>query len=499
MTDAATVTRSRTYGIVSIDEARLALPLSALREVVPFPAAAHRLPAAAPGLLGAMNLRGAVVPMLDLRCWMDGDDTPPPAIVVLVADEGRLLGLAADGIEGITTIDDDDRQAITAAGDAMLLSHAFQHPSTGDVISVLDVDAVLSLPGVPVADDVTTAAATSTVDGGERRQLTVVRAGEHAVAIDVERVFTTLPPGPLLASVLTGGDCIGVIHHGDCEVPVLDPVSLLGLGATDPERHGPRAVLRLPQGEVVLQLDDVVRILELTTDEILALPPTVLRRPDLFEGMAVVEGIGQVFVVDGAALVAEQPVQTLAGLNTLVDLGATTGPGTSVAAVGAAPGTARAADGAPAAEADAARTDREYLLLRAGIELAVPLEQVDEIVPWPTDLIDTLVGGAVHGVVVHRDTSVPVLCVAMLLGRPRPVRTPRTCVLMVDVDGVRTGLVVECLERIDRLSWAERPSDELADDARTGEARRGLLRLGSDTELVPAVDLRALARQLTTV
>lgn len=472
----------RTYGIVRIGGASVAVPSTALREVVPFPQRIERLPASAPGLVGAMTLRRSIVPLLDLAAWFDGEREAEPRVVVLLAEGDRSLGLVGEQVVGLATLDDDRCQPVADDGDDMLFTAAFTLADTGDVVSVIDVDRVLSLPGVPVAGHIPSASATS-AGSGRRRRLTTMRVGSHAIAIDVDRIHTTLPSGPLRASVLAGGDCLGTVEHDGHLIPVVDTLSLLGLTSPEPDTTGPRALLSLPGGRVLLQLGAVLRMIDVAEDEQWPLPQAVLRRPELFDGMTVVDGVGPVFVVDGEALLSEPALLTLASLNT------------EVAAQQAAATSSSTTSSSREAHADddvadgkVASPGPEFLLMRAGSDAAVPLEQVREIVPWPRELIETAVGGAVLGLVVHRDATMPVLCTASLMGRERPARTPRSCVLVVDVDGAPTGFAVEHLTRIDRQSWVEDPDDVVP--ARGGP----LMTLGTDTALVPAVDLRALAR-----
>ncbi len=54
------------YGLLATDGVRFAVPLDVLREVVPWPAQIVPLPVAVPGLLGAADVRGEIVPLLDL-------------------------------------------------------------------------------------------------------------------------------------------------------------------------------------------------------------------------------------------------------------------------------------------------------------------------------------------------------------------------------------------------------------------------------------------------
>lgn len=82
---------------------RYALATMAVREVVPGGPLA-RLPGSPPSLLGLLNVRGTLLAVFDLRA--DPPDRQPPWVVVL-DDDPVPLGIAADVIDGISTVDPD--------------------------------------------------------------------------------------------------------------------------------------------------------------------------------------------------------------------------------------------------------------------------------------------------------------------------------------------------------------------------------------------------------
>ena len=87
------------YGLLTVAGVEVALPLSVLREVVPCPSELAELPVSAPGLLGAMNLRSLVLPVVDLRVSFGGPvDRCADQVVAVVADGGQVLGILADEV-----------------------------------------------------------------------------------------------------------------------------------------------------------------------------------------------------------------------------------------------------------------------------------------------------------------------------------------------------------------------------------------------------------------
>jgi purine-binding chemotaxis protein CheW len=89
-----------------LEKDRYALPLSAIREVVPAPEGYTRVPRAPPSVLGVINLRGRVVPVVDLRAFLGVASHGLPATRVVLLDRGRReLGLLITDVEGIERIE----------------------------------------------------------------------------------------------------------------------------------------------------------------------------------------------------------------------------------------------------------------------------------------------------------------------------------------------------------------------------------------------------------
>ena len=473
------------FGLLRLADLDVAVPLASLREVVPCPPELAGLPVAADGLLGAMPLRTLVLPVLDLRPLI-GRPAPrsPDQVTVVVAHGGSALGLLVDEVRGMVRVPEATLVPVTATAGELLFHSAFLHPETGCPVSVLDAAAVLGRPGVPVVRDLTRATAVQGEPGDGAgaavRRLVTVRCGGSVLALDVASVHTTLPGFAARPSVLTGALCRGVVDFAGSEVPVVDPLALLGLGRMPDGDAGAGLVLDLGHGYVVLALGELLDLVEVPATDVLTFPPAATRRPDLLTGTVQPGGAAACLVLDGAALMVEPDLVSLATVNTLSDAADPALP---------SPRT-RAADTVDGA-------GRPYLLHSAGVDVATPLDQVGEILPFPSDLLPADVGGAVLGVALHRETAVPVVDLATVLGRSPAGGSVTSCLLLVEVDGAQVAFAIGALRGIEPLTWRD------PDQARRGPAGAGprvlqtapLVQLGSEARLLPDIDLRALARE----
>ena len=505
------------YGLLELAGIDVALPLSVLREVVACPPALAPLPATASGLLGALDLRALIVPVLDLRPGLHLPDerTGTQVVVILSSPDGppgdpgrtgeQVLGLLVDRVHGIVSVPAQDLLSVgaTAGGTApaLLFAHTFRHPDTGAVVSVLDPDRLLALPGLPrLRRPGGPAAVRPVADAGtgqgaamaERSQtLAVLRCGAYLLGIDAEHVHTTRPGAVPTPSVLTGPVCRGVTPYLDREVPVVDLLALLGLSnGASPPRTGAALVLEVAGGYVAADLDALQDLVQVDPDDVVALPAVAVARPDLLRGVVELPGHGPCLVLDGPALRTDPALSALARLNTAATADDAPSPSSPVRApVGGAAHRPDRADGTPPLGAP------EYLVYTSGgIDLVTPLEQISEIVPVPAELIAA--GSAAVGMTMHRRQALPVVSLATLLDLP--AASPASVLLLIAGDGPTLALAVDGLHSIARLSW----TDDAPAPSRTPRQQgpdlqaRPLVTVTGDSRLLPEVDLRALVRQV---
>lgn len=122
-----------------LEKDRYALPLSAIREVVVAPDSWTRVPRAPRAVKGVMNLRGRVVPVVDLRELLDVPAAPSTAVgrVVLLDRGRRELGLLISDVDGIESLEKVGPPAPKASAAVRGLARLGAIP-----ITVLDPDAL---------------------------------------------------------------------------------------------------------------------------------------------------------------------------------------------------------------------------------------------------------------------------------------------------------------------------------------------------------------------
>jgi purine-binding chemotaxis protein CheW len=431
----------------------IALPVDNIREVVPAPRQYAALPCQKPVLAGAMNLRGDVLPVLDLAKLLArpeaGGSAPVPdamtfKVIVVMRWKGQILGLLADNVAGMFTLPTDVLIGAPASTSqcTRVTTHHFQ--MADEVGSLLDPAQIAALADIPLMPEQPPPFAARQAPGGESLLLFSFR-GSH-FALDASRVDSAVSRTRIAQNALTMGYCLGVIDHHGNEVPVVDTLAALQIAA-EPAVVGDASVVvvRFPgAGLLGFTVDDVRDIVRVNGNDILPLPPMARRNLGFFRGL-LPNGGRQYLVVDLLGLAKDPPLLGLGSIRPSSPAGppapATGGPLCLPAPhQGNGPAASRS-------------SDDNYLIYKAGEERASPLIQIGEILPMPDGIAPF--GGSAEwlGLFSHRGVALPLVCLTTILGGH--VRLdPRTArILVIRQHELAVGFAVEGLYAIEPVRW----------------------------------------------
>jgi purine-binding chemotaxis protein CheW len=491
------------YGGFSIGGLKLALPMSALREVVPCSTLVS-LPCPAACVMGGIDLRGVLVPVVDLRVVLGLPVLPCEApCVVLLVHGGKILGLLSDGVTGVFGCDAGELHAACVDDPtAAIFAGSIRRSDDRSLVNVLAPHALTQLPQVPMVDDPEPARQETVADDASEVLIDdhfvpvmLFHCGRVPLAIDAMAVHATLSKPVVEPSVLARGYCLGVMEHAGIKAPVVDLLGFLGLGACAAPALAQAFVVQYPSGLLTFLVDEVVDVVRTTAADVMHVPPFALPHPTLFAGALPTTalpaevsqragvGVSQYLLIDGAALKACQELADLASTSSSAQTGASVDVRSFVA--GAAQVTSR-------------RAMLTYLL---GGETATPMDQVKEIVPYVREIAIFETRGALLGLLSHRGRSIPVMCLSRLSGLQAPTDAAAVSVLVVEHEGVPTGFAVPALKTIEPSDWEpELPAMGLhrQDELSQALQSRQLVQVGTaDTQrMLRVLDLQRVARAL---
>jgi purine-binding chemotaxis protein CheW len=443
------------YGGFTLGSMQLALPMSALREVVPCLQLA-RLPCPAACVVGGIDLRGVMVPVVDLRILLgEAPCGDAPLNVVIMVHRSRLIGLLAHGVTSIFNAEAGSlKRQHTTDPTAAIHAASIRREGDGMLMSVLAPEALADLPQVPMVEDPEPArqqlagpGSSSGASESDARSVMLFRCGRVFMAIEAMTVQAALATPTIEHSPLSLGNCRGVIAHAGYKVPMVDLQALCGFGAID-DTHGLQSfIVSLEGGMVGLLVSEVIDVVRVHPRDMISLSSLALTEADFFMATVptsalpqeLVERTGlatsQYLLIDSEALCASQALQTLSLTNT---------------AIGKAPDSPGSSS--PSADPQGRPAGRAMLTFELTHETATPIDQLAEILPYRS--ADNVFEGGwpMAGLIVDRGRSIPVLSLGGLMGATTNAERD-IAVLVVQVDAQWMGFSVPRLCSIETTRW----------------------------------------------
>ncbi len=462
-----------TVGLFRVGPCMLAVSVDAVREVIRRPARTLAVPSAIAGLVGAVDVRGVIIPVLDLRAALGlGSDHVHDEVVVILRQYGRLVGLLADGVNGIATIDRHRLTPVEAHVPVGTTLHTHSFTWEAQPVWLLDAARIAAIPGLPMVAE----AETRTTGRSFDRRVTRLffRTGPFHFALQATEVDATVARAELRPSPLTSRLCHGVFDHHGRSIPAVDPLRLLGLGALEPAGESPILILRCRNdGRVGLRIDAVHDMVAQAADDVLPMPALAVADPSCFEGVTVDKHGTQHLVLSAEGLRDLESVDTYARLSGIGPL----------------------ASGAAAA-AQVARN--QVVVFTAGARAAVPLLQLQEVIAYP-EVVTAIADVRPHliGLFDHRGKPIPLLALDRALGA-RAGSGAHSRVLLVSGEAGTVGFAVDVLHGIE-AARAMQPHDRRAvGHVATAPSMNALVEIGAGGgEVLPLLDLQALMAELS--
>ena len=372
-----------------------------------------RMPHGPSRLVGLANLRGAATPIFSLAGLLDRPETSEAAWAILL-NRSPALGLLVDRVDsvsdgdttapGFMTIDDGRSIALAdlLAGQVAALQarSAAQLPDIGDVVPARSAD-------------------TTTVG-----LLSFTLAGQN-YALPLADIVAVAPLPPRVRK--GRGASLGKATIRDRKVELVSLQVLLGLGDAAFTGNA-RVIVVEVDGKGVGLVVDGARVILRASDTAIAAPPALLNRES---DSARIQSVLR--LPDGRGVASVLTVESLFH--------------------GGGEDTRETAAVLPKTESVVEGTSRFVIFRIGGEEYAYPIEKIGEIVRAPDSM--TRVPGApdyIAGALNLRGAVVPVLDQRRRFGAAQAGTGRDARILVVDVDGTRTGLLVDGIADIRQVA-----------------------------------------------
>ena len=118
-----------------------------VRELICYPEVMTRIPGMPDFIVGMINLRGLVIPVIDLRLrfGMDIGEYDKYTVIIIVQVENKMIGMIVDSVADVVYLEDEKTQASTDISTNIDTQFIQGVPNIrDDMVILLDVDHLLS-------------------------------------------------------------------------------------------------------------------------------------------------------------------------------------------------------------------------------------------------------------------------------------------------------------------------------------------------------------------
>lgn len=303
------------FGTFLIDDAEFAVSVNALKEVVNEPASFTRILPSPDYFLGVLNLRGLVVPVIDLRILLGlapHDAFNTERKVAIIEHGKHCFGLMVDTTGDVFTVKNTDHHPfanIESGSARSIINGVFMREDGQKIVQVLDPGALLDLDHIPKVESIFALEVAETVSG-KRAQCLSFYVGESVCAIDVNCIKEIVDFEEINNESLASWWTLGTIDLRGTTVPVIDLQTFLSGRdkRTAEDLEGQRfklIVLQVGNELLSFLVDGIKTIVPYYEQDVAPFPPVGLRRGDLFKGCITTDGTAMVLLMDYEKVLAD--------------------------------------------------------------------------------------------------------------------------------------------------------------------------------------------------
>lgn len=303
------------YASFSVDNYEFAIPVNQIQEVVNEPLGYSPIPLTPDYVLGLFNLRGTVVPVVDLRKIFlpESSNSSDNNRKVTIIEYGELcLGLLFDSTGEVFNTATAELCPFEKNEDSLksqIIQGVFKMGDGQRIVQILDVLELLKLEHIPNTRFSSNAA--SRRRAGVRKQCISFYVRDSLCALDINTVKEIFTFDKIENSVLSSKLCLGAIDIRGSTVPIIDFAYLLGYApyeAVD-DRELNVVVLQLGNNLFGLLVDSIDSIVNFFKDDLLDFPVIGSNKEDLFAGcIADDSGAANIIVLNESKLFSHDEI-----------------------------------------------------------------------------------------------------------------------------------------------------------------------------------------------
>ncbi|MDD3052201.1 MAG: chemotaxis protein CheW, partial [Candidatus Cloacimonetes bacterium] len=195
-----------------LNHSEFALSVSFVQEVINTPEDYSTMPLSPTYLKGLINLRGMVIPVIDLKKVLNLKDDPNirEQKIAIIYLHGNLIGLLFDKTGEVFSANEDEQSNFSQDSNSdSVIRGVFKKDNGKRIIQILDVESIFCLKNIPKRTDNEDIGKKLKNSRGRRRQAISFVVGNAKCALEINEIQEILMLQRVNESALAVGNCIG--------------------------------------------------------------------------------------------------------------------------------------------------------------------------------------------------------------------------------------------------------------------------------------------------
>ncbi len=433
------------YGSFFLSGSEFAISVNFVQEVVNPPEAYTSLPLSPEYLIGLFNLRGVIIPVVDLQKLLNlkgSDQQSVDRKIAILELDGHCIGLLFDCTgEIFKGLEEEKSDFLNDKDKNGCIQGVFKKNDGKRIVQILNVTTLFDLEKLPKPSDHVHRRSALANKKGARKQCISFTVGSAHCALSISEIQEIIKIQKLTDSALATGNCIGAFDLRGVTVPIIDFGALLKYRKpeiSNEQFSGDRRVVVLRLGDELfgLLVDSVNSIVTYYDEDLKSFPTLTSERSEMFVGCISIETKGDILLLDVKNIFTNNEVQEIThGHSQIYKSKRSTDQG----------------------KVDKS-SRRTFITFKIENSYAIQIEQVKEIIDYPTNILKPPgLTEAFHGVYNLRGDLILIVGARQLYSRATQVDgTEHFKVLVFKMEGLHFGLVVDSVDAIRAFSDKEK-------------------------------------------
>lgn len=283
--------KENVYGSFFLNQSEVAINVSKIQEVVNNQEKIIPMPLAPSFLLGIFNLRGTIIPIINLKelLGLENREVSESQKIAIINHEGAKIGLVFDKTSEILRVKNSDIDTYEFSDkEEHFMQGAIKLDEGDRIIQIINPFRLFTIENIPqiLSQQKITDKNEREAELAKRRKCISFSVNEMKFAIDILDISEIIKVPKLLSSAFESELCIGMVNLRGNTVPLVDFNFLIGGEKTSKENIEEKKVMIICLDNIFFGflVDAVESIITYRVDEVMAIPLLTNKRVDMFKG-----------------------------------------------------------------------------------------------------------------------------------------------------------------------------------------------------------------------